>query len=223
MHLIQFPLRLTIVAALIALCSSVSSLEGASITTTAQMEAKQQVSLFGAPAVTLVARGPVKFTFDVDGSGNTIPGGTSTLDAMFSGTLPSELGPPLAGLSFDLFSVDTSSLTTVDGNFVRAELTFGLTIYAAPGIVAANFYTLTPSIFQSSVISLTDLTGAVFQDPNRPSDPTAIYIGQNGLGVSEGTLVGVSFDRTVSTVPEPSTLVICSLVSVLGMTRWRRK
>jgi len=179
------------------------------------MEAVQQVNLLGVSA-SLVARGPATFTFDVDGNMNTIPGGLSTLDTLFSGFLPNEFSAlGVNGAPFQLFSLDPEVVTaTNNGTRVRIDTTFGLRVFAAPGVVGAEFFTRIPSVFEANVTSLRDLNGSVFQASNRPNDVTEIFIGNSilpGLPPA-GTLVGISFDRTVSVVPEPASIFMWTLI-----------
>lgn len=218
---------LPILAMFVVWIGSQACVQAGMVITTVDMEAKQKISLFGGPGTTLVATGPVKFTFEVDSNGNTIAGGASRVDAMFTGVFGSEwafLG--LNGLSFDLFSLDVpsvpNSLTATNGNFVSARVNFGLNIYAAPGVVLANFYTKTPSLFESHVNSLTDFGGAVLQDPNRPNDFTELFVGKNLLGLDEDSVVGASFDRTVAPVPEPASVAMWG-IGVVGAVIARRR
>lgn len=212
---------------LVVLIGCQASIQAGMVVTTLDMVAKQKISLFGGTGTILVATGPVTFTFDVDSNGNTISGGASRVDAKFTGVFGSEwafLG--LNGLSFDLFSLDVPSvpntLTATNGNFVSAHVNFGLNIYAAPGVVLANFYTKTPSLFESQVNSLTDFGGAVLQAPNRPNDFTELYVGKNLLGLTEDTVVGTSFDRTVAPVPEPASVAMWG-IGVVGAVIARRR
>ena len=192
-----------------------ATLQAEIIVTNVQMVAVQRVNLLGVNA-SLVASGPATFTFDVDANMNTIPGGVSTIDTLFSGFLPVEFTPlGVNGAPFQLFSLNPEVLTaTNNGTRVRIDTTFGLRVFAAPGVVGAEFFTRIPSVFESNVTSLRDLNGSVFQASNRPNDITEIFIGNSilpGLPPS-GTLVGVSFDRTVTAVPEPTSLLLCSLI-----------
>ena len=183
------------------------------VITSVNMVARQQVNLLGVPE-TLVSSGVVKWTFDVDGNRNTVPGGVSSVDALFTGVLPTGFGG-LAGANFELFTLPGGTVTASNsGTHVRASTNFGLRVFAAPNVVLANFFTTSPSLFESDVTSLTNFTGSVFQDPARPNDITQVFIGANGLGVDVGSLVGISFDRTVTAVPEPSSLALCSIVAL---------
>ena len=210
---------------------------GISSTTTTQADivthdvdslAVQQVNLFGVDA-TLEARGIASYTFDVDANNNTIPGGNSTLSVLFEGLLPSEFaGLGLEGAEFDLFTTNpgAENLTvTGNGTQISLETTFGIRVYAGPGVVGANFFTSTPSLFEGSINGLQDFTGSVFGDPNRPLDSTDIFIGDSlaGLGLpASGTLVGSSFNRTVSAVPEPSSLFLGAAFVVFAGCRRRK-
>lgn len=193
----------------------VNQLQAGIIVTTVDMVARQQVNLFGVQD-TLVSRGLITFTFDVDANNNTV-GGASSVAGTFAGTLPAGFGAlGIAGAPFELFTLPGTLTASNNGTHVRALLNFGLRVYGGPNLVIANFYTATPSLFESDVTSLTNFTGSVFQDPVlRPNDFTQVFIGDNLLNVPVDTLVGVSFDRTVTAVPEPSSLVMCSL---LGLT-----
>lgn len=180
-----------------------------------EMRAVQNVSLLGVNAV-LVAEGDALFTFDVDGNNNTVAGGgASTLSALFTGILPPEFAAlGVAGAAFELFNNTPDVVeSTGNGTQVRVETTFGLRVYVAPGVVGANFYTSVPSLFESGVVGLQDFTGSVFQDPARPADLTDIFVGANLLGLTPGSLVGVSFNRTVTAIPEPTALGLLAIVS----------
>ena len=209
------------------LVSSGGSLFAGMVAKTFQMRAIQQVNLFGVDA-TLVANGPVLFNFEVDANNNTIPGGNSFVDAFFTGILPSEFAAiGVGGAPFELFSLPGSQVLTASGNGTHVSLstTFGLRVFAAPGVVGANFYTSVPSLFESDVISLTNFSESVFGDPSRPNDVTSVFIGDNLLGVPPGTQVGISFNRTVTTVPEPSSMLVFGLLGLVGCgrrSRWRR-
>jgi hypothetical protein len=181
----------------------------AAVSFTTQATAVQQVNLLGI-AATLVANGQIDWTFDLDSNGNTV-GTASTINSHFAGILPAAFGP-LAGLPFDLFSNDPELVTvTGNGTHVSVDTTFGLII---PGV--AEFFTTVPSDFSAIVSGIPFGGGIVFEslDPKRPNDLTQVFIGANGLQfpnggpIPSGTLVGVSFDRTVTTTtPEPASLL----------------
>lgn len=196
------------------------------ITHDQEFVARQQVNLLGVEA-TLVASGIGSFTFDVDSNGNTPPGSSSTVDTLFQGFLPSEFVVfGLDGRPFDLFSLNPELVTTSgNGTHVSVVTTFGLRVYASlGGPTLAEFFTEVPSLFETDVNSLTDFTGAVFQDPARPVDPTVVFIGNNPFGLDVGTPVGVSFDRTVSAVPEPASITLVGISIVgLGLGAFRRR
>lgn len=193
------------------------------VVTDVNMRADQNVSLLGVDA-SLSATGMVHWVFDVDANGDSIPAGASTVDAVFQGTLPAEFGG-LAGAAYDLFSIDGQETVTTsnNGTHVRALTNFGLKVYAAPNVVLAEFYTQTPSIFEADVIGLANFNGSVFQDNLRPNDLTQVFIGQNGLSIIPNTLAGASFNRTVTAVPEPSSLVFATCGGVLGLLMRHRR
>lgn len=193
------------------------------VTHTLNMDALQNVNLLGIDAV-LFATGPATFTFDVDANNNTIPGGNSSVTTLFTGVLPAAFAPlGVAGAPFELFpNLPNVLQATGNGTHVRVEATFGIRVYVAPGVVGANFFTAAPSIFQSNVIGLQNFNGSVFQDPLRPNDAAAVFIGANALGIAPGTQVGVSFNRTVAAVPEPSALWISLSFFALVIQRNRK-
>ena len=206
----------------------VSTLQAAIIVTNVQMLAVQQVNLLGVSA-SLVASGPATFTFDVDGNMNTIPGGVSTIDTLFSGFLPVEFKPlGVYDAPFQLFSLNPEVLTVTNGGtHVRIDTTFGLRVFAGPGLVGAEFFTKIPSVFEANVTSLRVLNGSVFQASNRPNDITEIFIGNSilpGLPPA-GSLVGISFDRTVTAVPEPTSILLWAMIgfACVPFARKRKK
>jgi hypothetical protein len=209
---------------LVSFLGLVHHLQAGIIVTTVDMVARQQVNLFGVQD-TLVSRGLITFTFDVDANNNTVVGGASSVAGTFTGTLPA--GFSVLGLEdapFELFTLPGTLTATNNGTHVSALLNFGLRVYAAPNVVLANFYTSTPSLFESDVISLTNFTGSVFQDPVlRPNDFTQVFIGDNLLNVPVDSLVGFSFDRTVTAVPEPSSLMMCSLLGLALVVYKKRR
>ncbi len=210
--------------AFFAVLALANSANAGTIVSTHDMVARQQVNLLGIDAV-LVARGPVTFTFDVDVDGNTVPGGGSNMSSLFKGFLPDEFAPlRVNGFAFDLYSLDPAIVVASNnGTHVSAATKFGLRVFAAPGVALAEFFTTTNSIFASDVPSLLDFSGAVFRDDNPLGDITGIFIGPNFIGVPENAPVGVSFNRTVTPVPEPSTLLIGLVAAATCVRRRRRK
>ncbi|MEO8269790.1 MAG: PEP-CTERM sorting domain-containing protein [Aureliella sp.] len=209
-----------------ALSSSATLLPAAIVTHNVQLLATQQVNLLGVDA-TLVGLGPATFTFDVDANNNTIPGGASTMDTLFFGSLPIEFATlGVAGAPFELYSIDPEVVTvTNNGTHLRVDTTFGFRVFAAPGVVGADFYTSTPSVFETDIIGLQDFTGSVFQSPDRPNDATDIFVGNSLPALNlppSGSLVGFSFDRTVAAVPEPSSFLLCS-IALAGLSFSRRR
>lgn len=217
-------------ASCIALCGNAST-HAAIVVHEVENLAVQDVNLLGINA-TLRAQGRGTYTFDVDSNNNTNPGGASTLDTDFRGILPAEFGD-LGGAPFQLFADPATAELTVtgDGTFLRLESTFSINVFADPAstIVAASFFTTTPSIFESDIIGLQDFTGSVFRDPRIDTNPMAdavpVFIGDSivpGLPPA-GTLVGSSFNRKVSVVPEPSSLLFAGLALGFGVSRRRRQ
>jgi len=215
----------SIAAALLALGTCACQLNADIVVHTQPMLAVQNVNLLGIEAV-LTAGGEGTFTFEVDGNNNTIPGGASNLVALFYGFLPDEFEPlGVDGAPFELFNNPPDLVqTTGNGTFVRVETTFGLRVFVAPGVVGANFYTSVPSLFETDVVGLQDFTGSIFQDPDRPLDFTEIFVEENLLGLSPGTLVGVSFNRTVTAIPEPGSLgFLCFVAGGFSLQVFRRR
>jgi hypothetical protein len=220
-----FNRRLLLVIGLVACVFTTRDVQADIVVHEQDMIARQNVNLLGIDAV-LYSRGPATFTFDVDANNNTIPGGASNVETLFKGFLPVEFAPlGVAGAAFDLFPNEPDVVeVTGDGTHVRIETTFGLRVYVAPGVVGANFYTAIPSIFESDVVGIQDFTGAVFQDPDRPNDVTEVFIGENIFGIAPGTLVGASFNRTVTAIPEPCSLAFfASLTAVLAFVPIRSR
>lgn len=184
---------------------------------TTPAEATQTLSLpgLGVPlSFSLTGTGFVEWHLDVDGSGNSIGSG-SFIVSDFQGTLPGSLGP-LGGTPFDLYSLNDGQQTvtsTGGGTVVTVTTNFELDVPAA----GLQFYTTTPSVFATSV------AGIPFQSffaraPNFGSDKTDIYL--QGVPVP----VGQSFDRTVSSVPEPSSLALLGLGGFgLAFNAYRRR
>jgi hypothetical protein len=55
-------------------------------------------------------------------------------------------------------------------------------------------------------------------------DPTVVFMGDNPFGIPVGTPVGDSFDRTVSSTPEPNSLLVLGLgLASMGPFGWWKK
>jgi hypothetical protein len=181
----------------------------------------QKVELFpGLPFqidATLTGVGSLAWNLDVDANGNTINSDSSVF-ADFVGTLPAEFAVlGLAGASFDLHSLpsDQSVTTTNNGTVLTVNSKFEIDVPAA----GAVFYTVTPSEFITAIAGV-PFTTFHFTSP----DVTGVYIGDNPLGILAGSLVGASFDRTVSSVPEPSTAILLVFGSIGALvSQWRRR
>ena len=209
----------TIVAVAFALaCGFMSPVQAGMVSFTTPGIAIQNVQLFtGSPVqidASLTAIGSLTWTLDVDANGNTI-NSDSFVTAAFFGTLPAEFAVlGLAGVPFELRSLpaDQSVTTTNDGTLITVVSHFAITVPAA----GAAFSTATPSEFVSSIQGV-PFSAFYFNSPA----VTGILIGDNPLGIPAGTLVGASFDRTVSSIPEPSSaaLLLLGVVGALGVTR----
>lgn len=206
--------RCRMILAIAAVLSSVSASSAIAgfVSFSVPSVAVQDVQLFpGTPIevnATLTAVGTVDWNLDVDANGDTI-NSDSSITAIFHGFLPIEFGP-LAGLPFDLFSLPTGQTVTAtnNGTVVTVDTTFGLSVPLA----GLSFYTLLPSTFVTSVSGI-PFTTYFATSP----DLTTIY-------TTGDIAVGVSFNRTVSSVPEPSTITLAAigLVSCAGAA-WRKR
>ena len=210
------------------LAESGSSSVSAAIITNVSMVATQQFDSpgLGISNAILVATGPATFTFNNLDANNNTTDLTSTVDTLFTGLLPGEFaGLGLAGFRFDLFSIDGEETVTAtnNGTHVRVDANFGLKVYDPLNNVLANFYTSIQSVFESDVNSLSDFSGAVFQDPLRPNDPTVVYLGASVFPFPPGTPFGISSNRTVAVaVPEPSSGMLLALAGI-GCCLYHRK
>ena len=212
----------TIIAMTFALMSGFTSpVEAGLVSFTTSGIAIQNVQLFtGSPVqidASLTAIGSLTWTLDIDANGNTI-NTDSFVTAAFFGTLPTEFAVlGLAGVPFELRSLPTDQTvtTTNDGALITVVSNFSITVPAA----GAAFSTAAPSEFVSTIQGV-PFSGFFFNSPA----VTGIVIGDNPLGIPPGTLVGASFGRTVSSVPEPSSaaLLLLGAVGALGATSRRR-
>ena len=211
----------TIVFAFAIMNGFISPVQAGVVSFTTPGIAIQNVQLFtGSPVqvdASLTAIGSLTWTLDIDANGNTI-NSDSFVTAAFFGTLPTEFAVlGLAGVPFELRSLptDQSVTTTNDGTLITVVSNFSITVPAA----GAAFSTATPSEFISTI------QGVPFSEFyfNSPA-VTGILIGDNPLGIPPGTLVGASFDRTVSSVPEPSSaaLLLLGAFGALGAECRRR-
>jgi hypothetical protein len=155
--------------------------------------------------------------------------------AHFFGTLPGPLPP----LTFDLaagtpgLNASSGAITNVLQNsadpgfatgdpssfasgdftantFFELVLANGATIYSDPNSAA---------VFTAALTALPPSPGTVFASPA----PVNLYL-QTGPGFdpTRDPVIGQSFDRTVTAVPEPPTLALCLTGAVvLGTWRWR--
>jgi hypothetical protein len=200
-----------LVIAITVLIGFASPVQAGIVTFTTPGIAIQDVELFtGTPLqvdATLTAIGSLTWNLDIDANGNTINSDSSVI-ADFVGTLPAEFGKlGLAGVAFDLHSLLAGQSVTItnNGTLVTVNSNFGITVPAA----GTTFYTVTPSEFITSIL------GVPFSTFHFTSPAvTGVYIGDNPLTIDPGTLVGASFDRTVSSVPEPSSAVLLVLGGV---------
>lgn len=158
-------------------------------------------------------------------------------DAQFRGVLPGPLPP----LPFDLLAgtpdlhPSTGAITNVvqdparpgfstgaPSSFVSGEFTAntyfklvlpgGVTIYSDPNQAA---------VFTAALTALPPPDGTVFANPA----PVNLYL-QIGPGFdpTRDPVIGQSFDRTVTVIPEPSTAALCLAGAVImGVGRWRNR
>jgi hypothetical protein len=185
-------------------------------------EAVQMVNLLGISAQ-LVGRGFVDFDFDLGPDGTTATGGgNSSILGFFQGFVPDEFAPlGINGLPFDLsndetvFPIGPEKVEVLSTGTVNLVSQFGIQIFdPSRSVVLASLYTLEAGLFQSVDAGIPVPNRTVFEDPNRPDDVLVVVAGENGLGIPIGEPVGLSFNRTVTTVPEPSSTAIFAVGSL---------
>ncbi len=210
---------------------SASAAEAAIIFTT-QSTATQSISspLFGPNPVQLSAVGPQVFSID------TAAGTANVISALTGSDLPDPLNPG-GFLTYSLANTATTGtiVTNPDGTYnVDFQLLFELMITSGP-LSGITFETLQNSTFAASNIPTIPFPpGTAFSDPLSP-DITVIFLKSDpnnilaGLGINIGDPIGVSFGRVVTidavtSVPEPTTLVVSIGMCILGVTRpWLRQ
>ena len=169
----------------------------------------------------LHAHGPQ--TFDLN-----LVTGTASVTSAFTGTdFPDPLSPG-SFLNYDLYNTVTTGTVTQVGTMynVSFSLLFELKLTSGP-LAGLTFETKDDATFAAANIpSLPFPAGTSFSDPNIPNDVVPIYVKYDPtFTFPVGTLVGASFDRVVTIVPEPSSLASAAglgLLLVLGFA-WRRR
>jgi hypothetical protein len=205
--------RLIALLCSVAAAVSFAGSAAAAVVFDAQSTATQTISspLFGGSA-TITATGTQTFTLDLVGS-------AANVISDFKGTdLPDPLNPG-GFLDYDLYNTATIGTVTVvpHGYDVNFEVLFELKVTSGP-FTGLTFETQQQAtFFTPEAHSLPFPGGTLFADPT-PPDLVNIYVKIDPTGnLPAGSLVGASFDRTVtvgSAVPEPSSmaLVIAALV-----------
>lgn len=218
-------------------CSVTDRARGAVVEQTIGAIAIQDVNLLGIDA-TLVHPGFFEFRIDIGTDGNSSSGGgTSATTGFFQGFLPDEFTPlGISGFPFDvgndtsIFSIPDETTTVTDGGMtVAVSSHFWLQVFdPTRTTVLATFHTDFanggPGLFQAVNTEVPIPIGTLFEDPNRPNDVLQIVAGPNQIGINEGEIVGTSFNRTIVTVPEPSSLfVLFAMTSSLALFRKRTR
>jgi hypothetical protein len=146
--------------------------------------------------------------------------------------LPDPLNPG-SFLTYDLYNTATVGTVTPDGTG-GFDITFTLLfeVRITSGLLAGTtFETLTDALFSTTGASLPFAPGTVFGDPARPADGVFVFVKTDPSGIltaagaPPGTLVGVSFDRTVTinaVVPEPTSLALLG-AGAAGLLGWARR
>lgn len=160
---------------------------------------------------TLNAFGPQ--TFDL----NLVTGTASVTSAFKGSDFPDPFDPSMP-FTYDLYNTVTTGTVTQVGSMydVSFSLLFELKLTSGP-LAGLTFETLDYATFAASNIpSLPFPSGTSFSDPSAPADFVNIYVKYDPTGTfAPGTLVGASFDRVVTVVPEPSSLISAAVLSAL--------
>lgn len=171
----------------------------------------------------LSASGPQ--TFDLN-----LAAGTATVTSAFTGTdFPDPLNPG-SFLNYDLYNTTTTGTVTQVGSMynVNFSVLFELQLTSGP-LAGFTFQTESYATFDAANIPSTPFpVGTSFSDPNAPNDSVPIYVKYDPSNTYPvGTEAGVSFNRAVTVVPEPSSLSLTAAAGLAALAglgfAWRRR
>ena len=166
----------------------------------------------------LSATGSFTFGWDAEAGGTA---NFSSFSASFSENHP-VLGPynllatgsgPGAGVSGQLTNIVDAAGSLVSADF-SVSTTFSLT-FLAPGLGMPTLYTQDQGTF-TGVVDDSGSVGSVFTSLG---DLDVFFANPAG----PDPLAAVSFNRTVTAVPEPSSFLLCGVVGILAVRRCAKK
>jgi len=164
----------------------------------------------------LDASGPQTFTIDTTN-------GTANVTSAFQG---SDLPDPFLPGQYDTYNLynipayTTGTVTTTPSGYnISFSLLFELDVTSG-SLNGLSLVTMQYATFAASdVPTLPFPIGTAFSDPSGPA-PVNIYVKDDFGPFPAGTLVGTSFDRVVTVVPEPSGIVLLGIgIGEAGLCR----
>jgi len=155
----------------------------------------------------LDASGPQTFTIDTTN-------GTANVTSAFQG---SDLPDPFVPGQYDTYNLynipafTTGTVTTTPSGYnISFSLLFELDVMSG-SLNGLSLVTMQYATFAASnVPTLPFPVGAAFSDPSGPA-PVAVYLKNDFGPYPAGTPVGLSYDRVVTVVPEPSAITLLGI------------
>ncbi len=173
---------------------------------------------------------PLLGTFALDASGpqtftiNTTNGTANVTSAFQGGDLPDPFVPGQYD-TYNLYNIPaytTGTVTTTPSGYnISFSLLFELDVTSGSLNGLSLVTTQYATFAASNVQTLPFPVGTAFSDPSGPA-PVNIYVKNDFGPFPAGTLVGTSFDRVVTVVPEPSAITLLG-IGLVGLCCQVRK